>query len=246
LRCSSGSRRQRPPSSKAYLVVDDLTTWKDPQKGGFFFVFLNDSYIQFKPQKLSACMAEKSSGAPGAGVGPEDQVLHCGKKTGRHRYQEVLLPLATSRKQYFGPRRSRTQLLLPAASISSRSSRELIIPSPQAASPRGCSAGSPDRGNSDRATCFHLRRTAAPYSSPLPRRYVFPLLPRLLGATCKGEEDRLPDDPAEESEAVMLRVRMYEYNEHNKSLFSGAIGAAQHINITTLFSGVRTVIRHLI
>jgi len=39
---------------------------------------------------------------------------------------------------------------------------------------------------------------------------------------------------------------MYEYNEHNESLFSGAIGAAQHINITTLFSGVRTVIRHLI
>jgi len=33
---------------------------------------------------------------------------------------------------------------------------------------------------------------------------------------------------------------MYKYNEHNESLFSGAIGAAQ------LFSGVRTVICHLI
>jgi len=43
-----------------------------------------------------------------------------------------------------------------------------------------------------------------------------------------------------------VRVRMYKYNEHNESLFSGAKGAAQHINITTLFSGVRTVIRHLI
>ena len=44
-----------------------------------------------------------------------------------------------------------------------------------------------------------------------------------------------------------IRVRMYEYNEHNESLFiSGAVGAAQHINITTLFSGVRTVIRDLI
>jgi len=41
---------------------------------------------------------------------------------------------------------------------------------------------------------------------------------------------------------------MYEYNEHNESLFSGAVGAAQHINIIlkTLFSGVRTVIRYLI
>ena len=44
----------------------------------------------------------------------------------------------------------------------------------------------------------------------------------------------------------MRLVRMYEYNEHNESLFSGAVGAAQHINITTLFTGVRTVIRHLI
>jgi len=38
---------------------------------------------------------------------------------------------------------------------------------------------------------------------------------------------------------------MYEYNnEHNESLFifSGAVGAAQHINITTLiFSGVTAV-----
>jgi len=42
------------------------------------------------------------------------------------------------------------------------------------------------------------------------------------------------------------RVRMYEYNEHNESLFSGAVGAAQQINITTLFSGVCTVIRHLV
>jgi len=39
---------------------------------------------------------------------------------------------------------------------------------------------------------------------------------------------------------------MYEYSEHNESLFSGAVSAAQNINITTLFSGVRTVIRHLI
>jgi len=28
-------------------------------------------------------------------------------------------------------------------------------------------------------------------------------------------------------------LRMYEYNEHNESLFSGAVGAAQHINTTT-------------
>jgi len=41
-------------------------------------------------------------------------------------------------------------------------------------------------------------------------------------------------------------LRIYEYNEHNESLFSGAVGSAQHINITTLFRGVRTVIRHLI
>jgi len=40
--------------------------------------------------------------------------------------------------------------------------------------------------------------------------------------------------------------RMYEYNEHNESLISGAVGAAQHINITMLFSGVCTVIRHFI
>jgi len=42
---------------------------------------------------------------------------------------------------------------------------------------------------------------------------------------------------------------MYEYNEYNKSLFSGVLRAAQHINIITtlfIFSGVRTVIRHLI
>ena len=44
----------------------------------------------------------------------------------------------------------------------------------------------------------------------------------------------------------LQQLRMYEYNKHNESLFSGAVGAAQHINMTTLFSGVRTVIRHLI
>jgi len=44
--------------------------------------------------------------------------------------------------------------------------------------------------------------------------------------------------------SIVTCLRMYEYNEHNELLFSGAVGAAQHINITTLFSGVRTVIRH--
>jgi len=54
--------------------------------------------------------------------------------------------------------------------------------------------------------------------------------------------------PLRAQRAGLLRypLRMYEYNNHNEPLFSGAVGAAQHINITTLFSGVCTVIRHLI
>ena len=62
--------------------------------------------------------------------------------------------------------------------------------------------------------------------------------PELSGsAHANGASHLLPASPA---------LRMYEYNEHNKSLFSGAVGAAQYINIMTLFSGVRTIIHYLI
>ena len=55
----------------------------------FICVFTLHS-IQLTPQKLSA-WRKNHPGAPGAGVWPEDQVLHRGREHGRRRYQEVLL-----------------------------------------------------------------------------------------------------------------------------------------------------------
>ena len=57
----------------------------------FLFSFCTLHNIQLTPQKLSA-WRKNHPGAPGAGVWPEDQVLHRGRKPGRRRYQEVLLP----------------------------------------------------------------------------------------------------------------------------------------------------------
>jgi len=57
----------------------------------FFFFFCTLHNIQLTPQNPSA-WRKNHPGAPGAGVRPEDQVLHRGRKPGRRRYQEVLLP----------------------------------------------------------------------------------------------------------------------------------------------------------
>jgi len=100
-------------------------------------------------------------------------------------------------------------------SYSSRSSRELelIIPSPQAASPRGCSAASPDRGNSDRAghSFPSLSNRAVQSSRKTSSRSSRPFL-----ATCKGEEDRArptPDDPAIFFFGVWYKCR-YRYSRY--------------------------------
>ena len=55
----------------------------------FFSSFFTLHNIQLTPQKLSA-WRKNHPGAPGAGVWPEDQVLHRGRNPGRRRYKEVL------------------------------------------------------------------------------------------------------------------------------------------------------------
>ena len=65
---------------KEYLVKAKVRSNAVPSPGNFFFFFGISHIIQLTPQKLSA-WRKNHPGAPGAGVWPEDQVLHRGRKT---------------------------------------------------------------------------------------------------------------------------------------------------------------------
>jgi len=103
----------------------------------FFFFFceiLHTYNIQLTPQKLSAGR-KNYPGAPGAGVWPEDQVMHRGRKT---RPPPVLggpSPLSIeSKKKDIGPRRSRSRCCPPPVVVVVVVAYSLLIipPSPQA------------------------------------------------------------------------------------------------------------------
>jgi len=83
------------------------------QRAPHFFCFFCISHIiQLTPQKLSVAR-ENLPGATGAGVWPEDQKLHRGRRPGRRRYQEVLLLEQRVEKKDIGPRRTRSRRCTP-------------------------------------------------------------------------------------------------------------------------------------